>query len=156
MRSLNRHHRQSLSSRGGLTLFEVVISLTLFLGAMLAISQIISVGSRAAVQARLQTQAILRCESKLSEILAGVEPMESVSNVQFEEDTANWVWSLEIGSGPHEVLLDLTVSVSHINQEGYPDSRFSLRRFVRDPQLFVDAAEAAAEAEAEAAAEGDG
>ena len=125
---------------------------------MLAISQIISVGSRAAVQARLQTQAILRCESKLSEILAGVEPMESVSNAQIEEDTANWVWSLEIGQGPHEVILDLTVSVSHINQEGNPDSTFSLRRYVRDPQLFIDAAEAAAEAEAEAeaAAESDG
>ncbi|MCH7988263.1 MAG: hypothetical protein IID46_03830 [Planctomycetes bacterium] len=141
-----------------MTLYEVVISLTIFLGAMLAISQIISVGSRAAVQARLQTQAILRCESKLSEILAGVEPMESVSNAQIEEDTANWVWSLEIGQGPHEVILDLTVSVSHINQEGNPDSTFSLRRYVRDPQLFIDAAEAAAEAEAEAeaAAESDG
>jgi general secretion pathway protein I len=156
MRSVNRRHLQSLSSRTGLTLYEVVLSLTLFLGAMLAISQIISTGSRAAVQSRLQTQAILRCESKLSEILAGVEPMESVSNTQFEEETAKWVWSLEIGPGPHEALLDLTVSVSHISQDGNPDSTYSLRRFVRDPQLFVDAAEAAAEAEAEAAAESDG
>ncbi|MCH7686058.1 MAG: hypothetical protein IH899_05150 [Planctomycetes bacterium] len=156
MRSGNRHHIQSVSSRTGLTLYEVVLSLTLFLGAMVAISQIISIGSRAAVQSRLQTQAILRCESKLSEILAGVEPMESVSNIQFEEETASWVWSLEIGPGPHEVLLDLTVSVTHISQDGNPDSTFSLHRLVRDPQLFVDAAEAAAEAEAEAAAEGDG
>ena len=155
MRSGNRHPIRSVSSRTGMTLYEVVLSLTLFLGAMLAISQIISIGSRAAIQSRLQTQAILRCESKLSEILAGVEPMESVSNAQFEEETANWVWSLEIGPGPHEVLLDLTVSVSHISQDGNPDSTFSLRRFVRDPQLFVDAAEAAAEVEAEAAAESD-
>jgi general secretion pathway protein I len=131
-----------------------VLSLTLFLGAMLAISQIIAIGSRAAVQSRLQTQAILRCESKLSEILAGVEPMESVSNAQFEEDTANWVWSLEIEPGPNEVLLDLTVSVSHISQTGNSDSTFSLRRLVRDPQLFIDAAEAAAEAEAEAESDG--
>ena len=152
MRSENRRHHPSASSRTGLTLYEVVLSLTLFLGAMLAISQIISTGSRAAIQSRLQTQAILRCESKLSEILAGVEPMESVSNVQLEEDTANWVWSLEIESGPHEVLLKLTVSVSHISQNGNPDSTFSLRRLVRDPQLFLDAAEA----EAEAAAENDG
>lgn len=156
MRSANQQHIQSVSSRSGLTLYEVVLSLTLFLGAMLAISQIISIGSRAAVQSRLQTQAIMRCESKLSEILAGIEPMESVSNAQFDEETANWVWSLEIGPGPHEVLLDLTVSVSHISQNGNPDSTFSLRRFVRDPQLFVDAAEAAAEAEAEAEAENDG
>ena len=134
--------------RSGLTLYEIVLALTIFLGSMLAISTIISNGSRAAIQSRLQTQAILRCQSKLSEILAGVEPMETVSNVQFEEETANWIWSLDLGPGPHDVLVDMTVTVSHIRQDGTPDMTYSLRRFMRDPQLYLDVADAEAEAAA--------
>ena len=64
-RILNATERKS-ASRPGLTLLEVLLSLGLFLGALAALSQLWYGGVRASVQARLSTQAILRCESKLS------------------------------------------------------------------------------------------
>ncbi|MDB5339359.1 MAG: hypothetical protein JWN70_4978, partial [Planctomycetaceae bacterium] len=54
--------------RRGLTLFEVLIALVIFVGAMAAIGQLVANGVRAALQARFQTQAAMMCEAKLAEV----------------------------------------------------------------------------------------
>ena len=61
--------------RPGLTLLEIVLSLAIFFGALAILSQLSWNGARAAVQARLKTQAIIRCEAKLAEVLAGAETL---------------------------------------------------------------------------------
>ena len=61
--------------------------------------------------------------------------------------SATWVWSLVVAPGLHPDLLDLEVTVAHVSDNGNIDAECTLRRFLRDPQLFLDAA-AAAEAEA--------
>ena len=58
-------------SRRGLSLFEVVIALTIFACSMGAIGHLISTGVRAAVRSRLESQAIMRSESKMAEVAAG-------------------------------------------------------------------------------------
>ena len=60
--------------RRGITLYEVVIALVIFSGSIAAISEGVSTGVRAALQSRLQSQAILLCESKMGEVMAGVVP----------------------------------------------------------------------------------
>lgn len=137
--------RQGAAVRRGLTLFEVLISLAIFVVSMAALSQLISTGVQAAARARLQTQAVLRCESKLAEVLAGVEPMETLSPTPFEDDPS-WTWSLEIGSGPHLDLLELNVTVSHAGESDLAAASYSMSRYVRDPQIYADAALAAEEA----------
>lgn len=130
--------------RRGLTIYEVFLALTLLLGALAVLSQHIAVGTRAGVRGRLQTQAAMYAETKLAEILAGVEPMTPASGAAVAGAPTGWTWSLEVIAGPQEDLLDLAVTASHMNLQGSTDASFTLRRLVRDPQVFLDAASATA------------
>jgi Tfp pilus assembly protein PilV len=138
------------SSRAGISLFEVVLALSIFLGAVVALSQLTNNGMRTAVSARLQTQAVLRCESKLAELVAGVEPLEDVTEQPFDDDE-NWTWSLATATGPHADLLNITVSATYDSGSERSLASYSISRLLRDPLVFEEAA--AAEAEAAAAAE---
>tara|TARA_B110000014_G_scaffold260415_1_gene250092 strand:- start:319 stop:741 length:423 start_codon:yes stop_codon:yes gene_type:complete len=134
----------------GFTLLEVIVSLTIFVGAFAALSQLFSLGSRAAIESALQTQGAIRAEAKMAEILAGVESFEATSEMAFEDDPL-WSWSLEVNPGPHADVYELVVTVVYQNGSGPPGMTFSLVRFRRDPQLILDEAAAAAAAEEEGA-----
>ena len=69
-----------VTSRRAFSLLEVLLALGIFLTAFVALSQLSSNGMNAAVEARLTTNAILRCESKLAELVAAVEPLEDVAD----------------------------------------------------------------------------
>jgi len=133
-----RSRRQS-RLRAGLTLLEVLISLAIFLGALTALSQLIGIGSRAAVQAQLRTHAILKCESMLSEVLAGAQPMEAVTQASFEDDE-NWKWSLNVEPGAYDNMLMLTVTVLYMGPSESVSTSYQLTRQVRDPAMLLDAA----------------
>ncbi len=141
-RPSNRHRR-------GMTLFEVLIALAVFLASLAAISQLIHVGTIAAAEGQLQTEAVLRCETKMAEVIAGIEPMDPVSDEIFADDQeGRWAWSLVVGDGPHLDTLQLSVTVTHVRANGSMDASFNMDRLVRNPQIFIDAAEASLEAEA--------
>lgn len=125
--------------RRGITLFEVVLALGIFLGAFAAIAQVIDLGRQASVTGQLQNEAVLRAQTKLAEVIAGVEPMSALQSQPFEDDP-NWTWGLTMGDSPHADLLGLTITVEHMRANGSIDAAFVLTRFVRDPQLFIDAA----------------
>lgn len=133
-----------VDSRRGLTLLEVLLSLGLFLGALAALSQLWYGGVRASVQARLATQAILRCESKLNEVVAGAVALQTTSDTPFEDDTS-WTWSLQVEAGPHADTLLVTVKTSHPGQGGLSSSDHQLRRVIRDPQVWTAAQQATTE-----------
>lgn len=124
-------------SRAGLTIYEVFLALTLLLGALAVLSQHVAVGTRAAVRGQMQTRAALLCQTKLAEVLAGVEPMSQVSDMGIEDAGDGWTWSLEVVAGPTEDLLNLGLTVAHANERGEADASFTLRRLVRDPQVFA-------------------
>ena len=88
------------SVRSGLTLLEIVLALAIFCGSMVALAQLASNGSRAAVHARLKTQATIRCEAVLNEVLAGIHPMQSTSGAQFP-DNVKWSWSMVVTPSSH-------------------------------------------------------
>ena len=132
------------SQRHGLTLLEVLLSLALFLGALAALSQLWYGGVRAAVQARLSTQAILRCESKLNEVVAGAIPLQTTSDTPFDDDSS-WTWSLQVEPRLHADVLLIVVNVSHPGQSGFSSSSHQLSRLVRDPQVWTAAQQATTE-----------
>jgi hypothetical protein len=149
-----RLHRGS-SKRRGLTLYEVILAVAIFFPALVVLGQGIATGSRAGIQARLQTQAVLRAESVLAEVLAGVWPMESAAGMAFDDAAPGWTWDLEVLAGPHLHLLELQVTANYMSESGTTTTSCTLSRYVRDPQLYIDAAALqAAEAEAQAAAAG--
>jgi general secretion pathway protein I len=129
------NHQPIRRQRRGITLYEVVLALAIFVSALLVLGQSITTGTRAAVQSRLRTQAIVRCESKLAEVIAGIEPMQMAGNVPFVDDPTHWHWSLDIADGPYPGLLELMVSVSY---SGDVAVGFSLNRYVRNPQMFLE------------------
>ncbi len=135
-----------MKCRSGFTLLEVIVSLAIFVAAFASLSQLFTLGSRAAVQAALETQAVVRADAKMSEVLAGVESMEASEAMPFEDDP-NWSWTLEVNEGPHTDLFELTVTVAFQSGVGPAEMNYSLVRFRRDPQLALDVEEAAAEAE---------
>lgn len=131
------------------TLLEVVLSLGLFFGALAALSQLTWNASRAAVQSRLKTQAVILCESKLNEIVAGIEPLSDQSNVAYVDDP-NWTWSLVIVPTDYAELLQLEVTVSHTAGSSLGNVSQTLKRWFRDPQVYIDAAIQQAEIDAAA------
>ena len=128
------------SRRSGLTLLEVVLSITIFVGAVTALSQLQTNGMTAAVKGRLDTQAILRCESKLAEVSAAIEPLEDISDQPFQDDE-NWTWTLATSGGPHADVLFVTVTVNYNGQSDLSSTSFSLSKLIRDPAVFEDSVE---------------
>jgi type II secretory pathway component PulJ len=143
---MTRVRRGHSAPRSGFTLFEVVLALGIFLGALAAISRIVDSGSRAAVRARLQNEAILRCESQMNQVVAGSVALQAADQAPFEDD-AQWSWSLVLAEGPHVDLLSIQVVVTHARPDGEIDAEFALWRLMRNPELYLDAAAAAAESE---------
>jgi hypothetical protein len=140
----SRRHSANASlnhPRHGLSLLEVIISTAIFLGALTAILFALNVGQRSELSARLQSEAVLRCETVMAEIISGVRPAESSSGTPFDDDEiGNWQWSSQVESGPGADLLQVTVVVEHRPDGGEPNASFSLVRLLRDPQIFLDAA----------------
>lgn len=131
-------------TRSGISLMEVVIALGIFIGSLAALSQLSNNGMSAAVQSRLLTHAILRCESKLNEVAAAVEPLQPIEGQPFEDDE-NWSWSLTSATGPHADLLLVTITVKYFKQNDLASTSYSISRLIRDPLVFQQATESTAE-----------
>ena len=143
MRRRSAPQPRSISStaRAGLSLLEVLLSVAIFLGALTAIMQLLNAGQLSETAARLRTEAALRCEAKMAEIVAGIEEAVSSNDQKFPDDEiGNWHWSAEVGSGDATSLLKITVTVEHLPDGKTPNAAFTLTRYMRDPQLFIDAA----------------
>lgn len=124
--------------RRGITLYEVVIALIIFTGAVAAISEGVSTGVRAALQSRLQSQAILLCESKMGEVMAGVVPRASTSETSYAEpQLQGWTWAVSVKPGPQNGLQLIQVDVAYKLAGDSVDATFSLSRLVRDPSVFI-------------------
>ena len=133
--------RQRNSTRNGLTLLEVLISMAIFLGSLTAIMQLLNTGQQAEVSARLQSEAVLRCDSKMAEIVAGIEKAVSSADGTFlDDEIGSWNWSVDVTNGTATSLLKITVTVEHSPDGKNPNAAFTLTRYMRDPQLFIDAA----------------
>ena len=128
--------RRRPGRRSGITLLEVVIALAIFLGAISVNSQIVNTGSQAAISAQQQSEAVRRCETVLAETLAGIIPLQN-SGGTFEDDP-NWSWSVSVLDGPHIDLLAIEAVVVHADQFGDTDEEFTLVRWVRNPELFLE------------------
>jgi len=125
--------------RRGITLFEVVLALSIFMGAMAVIGQVLQNGSRAATQAQLSSDAAIRCERRMNEVLAGVLPLSSVQNAPFEDDPS-WQWTLNVADAGIPYLLETEMVVDHLDSSGNINNTFRLIRLMRDPQIYEDAA----------------
>ena len=131
----------SLTNRSGLSLLEIIISVAIFMASLAAIMEGLQIGRRSELSARLQSEAVLRCETVMGEILSGVKEAASAQGNPFDDDeTGNWEWTAEVTEAGTTGLLQVTILVEHRPGDEEPNAAFTLVRFMRDPQLFLDAA----------------
>jgi|SRR5690606_37077923 len=133
---------RSAASRRGLTIYEVFLALALLMGALAVLSQHIAVGTRAGVGGQLQTKAAMLCQTKMAEVVGGIEPLSPVSGAELPDAGLGWTWTLEVASGPSPDLLSVAVTVLHSNGQENTNASFTLRRLMRDPQVLLDLQEA--------------
>jgi general secretion pathway protein I len=117
-----------------MTLLEVLLSLSILLLSFAAIGQLYANGVRGALRARLQSEAILRCEAKLAEVVAGAEAFQPVSKVPFPDD-ANWTWSLALTPAEQDLLYDAELTVEKAGT-GLSGASFALKRLIREPEVY--------------------
>src|SRR3954468_5942780 len=88
------------AGRSGLTLLEVIISVAIFLLALVGLANLVSLGSDLALEAKEQTEALHMAQAKLSQVIAGVIPLQGQTNVAIPPEEApnrqdGWNWTLE-------------------------------------------------------------
>lgn len=125
--------------RTGLTLLEVLVSLTILLIALAALGALIDLGEDNASRAALTTTGTRLAQSKLAEVEAGVLDCTSSSNGNCD-DEPGWTWAVESAAGPATNLYSITVRVG----KDYKGRRFevTLAQMVCDPAQMGGAAAA--------------
>lgn len=137
---MNRHSLKT-DRRRGLSLLEVVLALAILSGAFVALTQLVSTGTRAAANARDLTRAQIMAETVVSEIVAGVTPAAPINQAEIEP---GWLVSINVMPSVQQGVIQLGVSVERAN-ESRRSVRYEITRWMRDPDLPLptDDAEAA-------------
>ncbi|MDP1796499.1 MAG: prepilin-type N-terminal cleavage/methylation domain-containing protein [Planctomycetaceae bacterium] len=139
------------SGNRGFTLLEIVLGMAIFFGSLAIFSQILWSGSQAAVQGQLRSQALVRCEAKLGEVVAGAMPFQTQQNQAFSSDAIDqdWSWSVDVEPTNHPNLNAVVVTVSHTGNSPLSNAEVQLRRWMRDPAQMALVAQEAAQQEQE-------
>jgi len=128
--------------RHGFSLLEVLVALAIFLFGIIAIGQLITLGSDRAMEVQFQTQAVQLCQAKMAEVVAGAVPLSSQADAKFDEDP-DWSWSLEAEQDSNSSLLwNVKVTVTHPRPDG-SKMEASLSQMVLDPSQRGSATDAA-------------
>ena len=124
--------------RHGLTLLEVILALAILSLSMVAIGELIRIGTHSARDAQDMTQAQILCESKLSELVAGVAPYEPAVRAPLPMDP-DWYYTVQLEPTEEEGVMALAVTVETHIERRQPIA-CTLVRWVPDPGLELPAA----------------
>ena len=136
MQSTNR------TSRAGLSLLEVILSLSILGVSMVAIGHLFNLGFRSAADVQLRSEANMIADTTMAEIAAGVIDISAGGGAV----EGNPEWQYEVSSQQSEQPGLLSVSLL-VSRENDPDNNVSvsLVRFVPDPNFEPAQSSAASE-----------
>lgn len=147
-----------MKRRRGFSLLEILLALAILGGSLAVLSQIVGTGADSARSARDLAMARLLCQSKLAELLvSNVTPTAVTSTPLSSPDSHSdtvFNYTVEVAPAPVDALLALRVSVQAENPGGGPSASFSITRWIIDPLLGLEQAEAEAAALSAEAAQG--
>jgi Tfp pilus assembly protein PilV len=121
------------TTRSGLSLLEVIISLTVFLFSLVALSFLVTTAGNLAQETQFRSQAARLCQTKLAEVVAGAVGLDAQSEASFEEDP-DYHWSLDVEQGDVPGLHNVTVRVTRKRADG-SQVECSLSQMILDPSL---------------------
>ena len=104
--------------RPGFSLLEVIVSIAILFGGVIALSQLASIGHQHAQRSARITTAQTLCQNKLNEVVAGVVPLMPVVDAPFHE-SPDWIYSINIEPMWNE-LVSVKVSVHQTNELTLP------------------------------------
>lgn len=121
----------------GFSLLEVILAMAILFVSVAIIGELMRFGLNSARAARDKTKAILLCESLLNEIVAGITPAESFTDVPIGdiagEEEADWICSIDVQSLDSSGLVSVTVVVRQLATNDRPPIEVSLTRWIADP-----------------------
>ena len=124
---------QHSKKQRGLSLLEVVLAIAILGGSMAVLGQLINIGHSAAIDARDLSEAQILCDTKVSEVSAGVIPSTSVSDAELIE-APGWQYTLVVEKhGAIEGLLVVDCTVNQNPSEFSLPVSFRLVRLIPDP-----------------------
>ena len=120
------------TSRAGLSLLEVILSLSILGVSMVAIGHLFNLGFRSAADVQLRSEANMIADTTMAEIAAGVIDISAGGGAV----EGNPEWQYEVNSEQSEQPGLLSVSL-RVSRENDPDNNVSvsLVRFVPDPNF---------------------
>jgi type II secretory pathway component PulJ len=124
----------SLGPRRGFSLLEVLLATSILIGSAIVLIELVSIGSRHATTARDLAKSQLICQTKLNEFLAHVVPAEAIRPTPVD-DEPEWVYWVEVQPLKQAGLVVVEVSAAREPASRKQSARFTLTRWVRDPQL---------------------
>ncbi len=116
----------------GFSLLEVLLAAAVLLGCVIVLGHLAMLGRHHARAAEELADAQRIAQARLGEILIGQRPLESEEEAAIEEEPG-WRWSATVEPAATPGLLVLEVAVVRDVPEAKPARRFTLRRWVRDP-----------------------
>ena len=126
--------RTCKSNRKAFSLLEVVLAITVLGLALVALGELIRLGSQSAATARDLSRAQLLCDSKMSEIRAGILPLESTAGAPIM-NVPGWEYSVVVTPETATVgLMKVECTVSQQQTGTRPPVSFTLHRLVPDPE----------------------
>lgn len=124
--------------RRGLTLLEVMLAIAIFGLALVAIGELIRIGSVSAAAARDLTEAQRQCNNVMAEVSAGIIPPDPASDAPVE-GTEEWLYTIE--SEPLEEqagMLWVSVTVKQDPSLYIKPATFTLVRWMTDPAAAAE------------------
>ena len=134
---VKRHSRQD--ARSGITILEILIATAIFLAAMTVLGALVTTGTQARTGAERHTQAVFHAQSKMAEILVGLDAGGATTDAPLDTDEDGWSYSYEPVISDESDLITHEVTVFHTKLNGTVDASYTLRRLARDPEAYVDA-----------------
>jgi len=119
--------------RKGMSLLEVLVATSIFLLALIGLTQLLNLSSDKAQEVQFRSEATQLCQGKLFEITSGALPLQGGSDT-FPE-APEYQWTVTVDSGSIANLFDVTVTVSRQRANG-TSLEVSLSQSVLDPSVI--------------------
>jgi hypothetical protein len=121
-----------MTRRPGFSLLEVLLAMAILMGSLVVLSELAAIGRRHIRDAEDLGTAERICQTKIGEILAGIEEPVAVEQMEVA-DEPGWLYSVETESLRQAGLISVRVTVVQDLPEEKRPREFSLVRWVRDP-----------------------
>lgn len=117
----------------GFSLLEVLLSIAILGGAMVVIGQLVNIGYRSAIEARIRSDANILVDGKMAEVSAGIIDLQSTSSSIIEENP-DWMYSVDVQQSGQLGLLMVMVTVEQTPNSASNPISMSVVRLMPDPE----------------------